>query len=110
MSIENWENVKIPPDSPLIKIIRQNKGIAKHKALENNMIKQPKTKEEKVDNAFKMYINYVDSLYPGSKNKLEMIEPIIRKKILKIFDDIIVDKFIDLNDEYYDYLRESLNK
>lgn len=109
MSNKNWKTFRVPLDSPILEVINQNKGIAAHKAIENNMKEQPKTKEEKADNAFNDFINIIEELYPGNKRKIDTLRPIIFNKILKIWNKEFNDKYEELPDRYFDTLKESLN-
>ena len=110
MPNKKWKTLKYPENSPLDEIINQNKGIAAHKAVVNNLKEQPKTKEEIIKNAFEDFLNLTEELYPGSKSKIDYLSPIIFNKILKIWDQEIYETYNELQDSYFDILKGMLNK
>ena len=99
MTNNNWTNITIPPDSPLIKIINENKGLAAHKAIAKNLKVQPKTKEEEYQEFFEKIVDDANKLKPGSEELIEQLRPLIIRQIFK---------GTQLNHDYYIHLEEVL--
>ena len=77
-----WVVIKIHKDSLTYKEIVRNSHQAAWITLEKIVENQLWSEEDKASYIFEKFLIDINDLYPGSKNKLEQLRPLIFEKIL----------------------------
>ncbi len=99
--------VQIPKESEVFKYLFEgtnHRNMAKWEILEEVIKQLPQSKQDRAYRLFCSFKEELEILYPESKKGLELLWPLIAKRILKIRDIEGKEQFLD--DFVYSELRE----